>query len=90
MMLPPALTHGPSPQVKGGMALKISGIVMRSQLKLTSSDPSLRNLISPAKEGKSRSVATRLTMTNTTKIGPGTIAAALAALSMAVIAHFFI
>jgi hypothetical protein len=29
-------------------------------------------------------------MTNTTKIGPGTIAAALAALSMAVLTHFFI
>jgi hypothetical protein len=29
-------------------------------------------------------------MANTTKIGPGTIAAALAALSMAVLAHFFI
>jgi hypothetical protein len=35
-------------------------------------------------------VAQRLTMTNTTKIGPGTIAAALAALSMAVLTHFFI
>lgn len=33
----------------------------------------------------------RLSMTNTTtKIGPGTIAAALAALSLAVFAHFFI
>jgi hypothetical protein len=29
-------------------------------------------------------------MPNTTKIGPGTIAAALAALSMAVLTHFFI
>jgi len=28
-------------------------------------------------------------MTPSTKIGPGTIAAALAALSMAVLAHFF-
>jgi hypothetical protein len=34
-------------------------------------------------------VAQRLYMSNT-KIGPGTIAAALAALSMAVLAHFFI
>jgi hypothetical protein len=33
-------------------------------------------------------VAQRLTMP-TAKIGPGTIAAALAALSMAVFAHFF-
>jgi hypothetical protein len=33
-------------------------------------------------------VAQRLSLPNT-KIGPGTIAAALAALSMAVLAHFF-
>jgi hypothetical protein len=35
-------------------------------------------------------VAQRLTLPNTTKIGPGTIGAALAALSMAILAHFFI
>lgn len=34
-------------------------------------------------------VSTRLSVDNN-KIGPGTIAAALAALSMAVLAHFFI
>jgi hypothetical protein len=35
-------------------------------------------------------VSTRSSTHETTKIGPGTIAAALAALSMAVLAHFFI
>jgi hypothetical protein len=39
--------------------------------------------------GKVGFVATRLTLSNN-KVGPGTIAAALAALSMAVLAHFFI
>jgi hypothetical protein len=35
-------------------------------------------------------VAQRLSLPHTSKIGPGTIAAALAALSMAVLGHWFI
>jgi len=35
-------------------------------------------------------VPQRLSFSQSTKIGPGTIAAALAALSMAVLGHFFI
>jgi hypothetical protein len=35
-------------------------------------------------------VPQRVSLPQTTRIGPGTIAAALAALSMAVLGHFFI
>ena len=58
--------------------------------KVNGSRSTFRELAFGWQKGNLALVQQRLSFSTNTKIGPGTIAAALAALSMAVLGHFFI